>query len=150
MEGEGAIVNVVDCFSIIALKLCLTNDKPHDSDYFVLILKILNGIIKQLNNNYWWCYSMDKETKQMFDMILQKLDGMEEKQDSMGKKLDIMEEKQDSKEIRQDEIFEVVKAIEHSNSVHKSEIDNLQYKIAHTEDIINKIGNVITESRALK
>ena len=34
-------------------------------------------------------------------------------------------------EKRQDEIFEVVKAIEHSNNTHKAEIDNLTYRIVH-------------------
>ena len=52
--------------------------------------------------------------------------------------------------IRQDEIFSVVKAIERSNTIHKAEIDNITYKIAHTEETINKIGNVINESRAVK
>lgn len=40
---------------------------------------------------------MDKETKQMFELILEKLDSMEKRQESMEK--------------RQDEIIAVVKAI---------------------------------------
>jgi len=79
---------------------------------------------------------MDNETKKMFEMLMGKLDTISESQKNM--------------EIRQDEIFSVVKAIEHSNTTHKAEIDNITYKVAHTEGIINKIGNVITESRAVK
>jgi hypothetical protein len=72
---------------------------------------------------------MDTETKKMFEILIKKLD-------CIG--------------TRQDEIFSVVKAIEHSNNEHKAEIDNITYKISHTEGTINKIGNVIAESRALK
>ncbi|MBU3180697.1 M domain protein [Clostridium psychrophilum] len=79
---------------------------------------------------------MDNETKKMFEMLMGKLDTISESQKNM--------------EIRQDEIFSVVKSIEHSNTTHKAEIDNITYKIAHTEGIINKIGNVINESRAVK
>ncbi|MBU3179446.1 M domain protein [Clostridium estertheticum] len=79
---------------------------------------------------------MDNETKKMFEMLMGKLDTISESQKNM--------------EIRQDEIFSVVKAIEHSNTTHKAEIDNITFKIAHTEGTINNIGNVINESRAVK
>jgi len=79
---------------------------------------------------------MDNETKKMLEMLMGKLDTISESQKNM--------------EIRQDEIFSVVKAIEHSNTTHKAEIDNITYKISHTEGTINKIGNVINESRAVK
>jgi hypothetical protein len=79
---------------------------------------------------------MDNETKKMFEMLMGKLDTISESQKNM--------------QIRQDEIFSVVKAIEHSNTTHKAEIDNIIYKVAHTEGTINKIGNVISESRVVK
>lgn len=79
---------------------------------------------------------MDNETKKMFEMLMNKLD--------------IISESQKSMEIRQDEIYSVVKAIEHSNVTRKAEIDNITHKLAHTEGTINKIGNVIIESRAVK
>ncbi|MBK5240767.1 M domain protein [Clostridium sp.] len=79
---------------------------------------------------------MENETKKMFEMLMGKLDTISESQKNM--------------QIRQDEIFSVVKAIEHSNTTHKAEIDNIIYKVAHTEGTINKIGNVISESRVVK
>ena len=79
---------------------------------------------------------MDNETKKMFEMLMKKLETISEDQKNM--------------KITQDEIFSVVKAIEHSNTTHKAEIDNITYKVAHTEGTINKIGNVISESRAVK
>ena len=86
---------------------------------------------------------MDNETKKMFEMLMKKLDTIEISQNSM-------DERQKNMEIRQNEIFSVVKAIEHSNTAHKAEIDNITYKVAHTEGTINKIGNVIIEGRAVK
>ena len=86
---------------------------------------------------------MDNETKKMFEILMKKLDIMQAVQEEM-------KESQKNMEIRQDEIFSVVKAIEHSNTEHKAEIDNITYKVAHTEATINKIGNVITESRAVR
>jgi hypothetical protein len=93
---------------------------------------------------------MDNETKKMFEMLMKKLDSIEESQKGMDERQKGMDERQKNMEIRQDEIFSVVKAIEHSNTTHKAEIDNITYKVAHTEGTINKIGNVINENRAIK
>ena len=106
---------------------------------------------------------MDSETKKVFELLIDKIDNLSEKQDCMGARLDKieirldnmdarldkMETRLDNMEIRQDEMFSIVKAIEHSNATHKAELDNMTHKLAHTEGIFNKIGNVIVESRAL-
>ena len=67
---------------------------------------------------------MDNETKKMFEMLMNKLDNMEENQNEMKlsqmemkESQKVMEERQKNMEIRQDEIFSVVKAIEHSNTI---------------------------------
>ena len=100
---------------------------------------------------------MDNETKKMFEMLMMKLDAIEVNQKEMYENQEGMKVSQEgmkvslkNMEIRQDEMFSVVKAIEHSNTTHKAEIDNITYKIAHIEGTINKIGDVITESRAVK
>lgn len=93
---------------------------------------------------------MDNETKQMFEMLLKRLDSIEEGQNELKESQKEMIKSQRNIEIKQDDIFLVVKAIEHSNNTHKAEIDNLTYKIVHTEGTISKIGDVITESRAVK
>lgn len=69
-----------------------------------------------------------KEIKEMLGLVLNKLAGLES---------------------RQDEIYLVVKAIEHNNEVHGAEIDNLKFKVSHTEGTINAIGNVITTRKAI-
>lgn len=107
---------------------------------------------------------MDNETKQMFELIINKLDKVETRLDKMETRLDKMDgrfDKIDDKfnefeggfggmESRQDEIFQIVKAIEHSNQVHKAEIDNMNFLIAHVEGTIQGVGEYIIGRRAVK
>ena len=76
-----------------------------------------------------------KEMKEMLGVILNKLDGLESRMDRL--------------ESRQDEIFLVVKAIEHNNQVHGAEIDNLKFKVSQMEGTLNAVGNVITTRKAI-
>ena len=78
---------------------------------------------------------MEKEIKEMLGLILTKLDGLESRMDRL--------------ELRQDEIYLVVKAIEHNNEVHGAEIDNLKIKTIHIEGTINAVGNVFTTRKAI-
>jgi hypothetical protein len=57
---------------------------------------------------------MDAETKQMFELILTKLDGMEKKQD-------IMEKKQDRMGMRQDEMYVMQRGLEENAKVTRAE-----------------------------
>lgn len=91
---------------------------------------------------------MDKETREMFGLVLDKLEGMEKKQEGMEKSLESMRKRQENMEKRQDEIFEVVKAIEHSNNSRKAETDNLTHRIAHVEGTVNGVAEFIQERRA--
>lgn len=144
----------------------------------MLIKKIKDGIICLQYDDVSGGGKMDNETKQMFELIIKKLDNVEKLQETMGNRMENMdsrmesmenrmenievqqkkmvsrlenvEKQQESMGRRQDEIFSVVKAIEHSNNIHKAEIDNLTYKIAHTEGTINNIGDIIIERKAIK
>lgn len=77
---------------------------------------------------------MDNEIKQVLDLILNKLSNLEKRQESMEK--------------RQDEIFNVVKAIEHSNNTGKADLDNLTHKVAHIEGTIDTAGKILQRKRA--
>lgn len=66
---------------------------------------------------------MDNETKKMFELILNKLDNMDTRLNTM--------------ESRQDEIYQVVKAIEHANQVHRAEIDNVKIRTEGVEIVIS-------------
>ena len=94
--------------------------------------------------------NLDKETRQMFELILQKLDSMEKRQENMEERYDNMGKKYDNMDKKQDEIYSVVKAIEHSNNVRKAEIDNLTHKVAHVEGTINGVGELIQDRRLIK
>jgi len=78
---------------------------------------------------------MDADTREMFGLILGKLDAMDKRLDAM--------------ETRQTEIFEVVKSIEHSNQVHKAEIDSLNIRTVHIEGTINAVGDAFNKRKAV-
>ncbi|MCB8815814.1 M domain protein [Desulfosporosinus shakirovi] len=114
---------------------------------------------------------MENEIKGMLGLILNKLDGLESKVDKLESKVDKLESKvdklestmelrmdtleskmelrMDNLESRQDEIYLIVKAIEHNNQVHRAEIDNLKYTVSNMEGTINTIGDVITKRKAI-
>lgn len=86
---------------------------------------------------------MDNETRKMFELVLKKLDSIEIR-------LDSVENGQVSMKTRQDEIYEIVNAIEHSNNVHKAEIDNINVRTAYVEGTVNGIGEFINQRKAVK
>ncbi|MCO1603179.1 M domain protein [Desulfosporosinus nitroreducens] len=111
---------------------------------------------------------MEIEIKEMFRLILNKLNGLESKMDKLESKMELrmdnleskmelrmdnleskMELRMDNLESRQDEIYMVVKAIEHNNQVHRAELDNLKYTVTNVEGTINTIGDVITKRKAI-
>ncbi|SHH31636.1 M domain protein [Desulfosporosinus lacus] len=103
---------------------------------------------------------MENEIKGMLGLILNKLNGLESKVDNLESKMELrmdrLELRMDSLELRmnnlesrQDEIYLVVKAIEHNNQVHRAEIDNLKHTVSNVEGTINTIGDVITKRKAI-
>ncbi len=92
--------------------------------------------------------------KNMFDLILNKLgtidgrlDAIDQRLDAMDQRLDAMDQRIFSLERRQDEIFEVVKAIEHSNQVFKAEMDSVNLRISHVEGTLNAVGETINKRK---
>ena len=72
---------------------------------------------------------MDTETKKMFELIVNKLNDMESKQN---------------------EIYQVVKAIEYANQVHRAEIDNVKVRADYLEGTFNNIGKVLNTRMSVK
>jgi hypothetical protein len=99
---------------------------------------------------------MDTETKQMFELILTKLDGIEKKQDKMDKKQDVMDKKQDimdkkqdimekkqgSMGMRQDEMYVMQRALEENAKVTRAEQSKMMYILA---DIQGKVTTLTGE-----
>ncbi|KGK91559.1 M domain protein [Desulfosporosinus sp. HMP52] len=99
---------------------------------------------------------MENEIKEMFGVILNKLGNIEVRLDRIESRMGRLESKMNSLEIRmdhlesrQDETYLVVKAIEHSNQVHRAEIDNLRHSVANVEGTLSTIGEVITKRKAI-
>jgi hypothetical protein len=72
---------------------------------------------------------MDQETKQMFGVVIDTLN--------------IMNDRLNTMDSRQNEIFSVVKAIEHANSVNRAEIDSLTYKVGNVEGTFQAVSETI-------
>jgi hypothetical protein len=68
-----------------------------------------------------------------------------ESQKSVLKRLENIEESQKYMGVRQDEIFQVVKAVEHLSKVGKAEIDHHNFRIAKVEGTIKKVGRIMQE-----
>jgi len=103
---------------------------------------------------------VEKESQRTLELILKKLNELDSKVDNLDFKVDNldtrvnsleskMDLRMDSLELRQNEIYLVVKAIEHNSQVHRAEVDNLKYTISNLEGTINTIGDVITKRKAI-
>lgn len=92
---------------------------------------------------------MDHEIKEMFGVILSKLNGIESRIDRIELRMDKFELRMSKLDSRQDEIFLIVKAIEHNNTGHGAEIDNIKFKVHHLDGTFNAMGEVITSRKAV-
>jgi len=86
---------------------------------------------------------MDKETKQMFELILSKLDSMEQKQDSMDK--------------RQDEVYIMQRGLEENAKVTRAEQDKMIHILSDIQGKVTKLAgevedheNFISQIRSIK
>src|SRR5665648_1037363 len=120
---------------------------------------------------------MEKDLKDMFELILNKLDGINSRLDGIDTRMDRfelrmdrleskmekielrmekielrmekIESRMDKVESRQDEIYLVAKAIEHNNLVHGAEVDNIKFKVSSIEGTVNAVGNVFITRKAI-
>ncbi|MDR3541222.1 MAG: M domain protein [Desulfosporosinus sp.] len=90
---------------------------------------------------------MEKEIKEVLGLILNKLDGLESRMERFESQMDRFGSRMDRLESRQEEIYMVVKAIEHNNEVHGAEIDQIKFKLHYIEGTFKAIGDVITTGR---
>ena len=63
-------------------------------------------------------------------LLLEQLSGLRNDIVDIKEKQQNMEMRQQNMEVRQDEIYQVVRTIEHSNQVGKSELDKHEFRIA--------------------
>lgn len=75
---------------------------------------------------------MDKETKQMFELILSKLDSIENRQESMDKR-------QENMENRQEEIYILQRTLEENVRVTRAEQEKMMYILADIQGKVTKL-----------
>ncbi|MEY8000442.1 hypothetical protein AB8U03_09595 [Clostridium sp. Mt-5] len=78
---------------------------------------------------------MDKEAKQMFELVLQKLDNMEGKQDSMERKLD--------------EMYLIQRSLEENIKVTRAEQDKMTYILSDIQGKVTKLTEKVDEHEAV-
>ncbi|NMM65075.1 hypothetical protein HBE96_21050 [Clostridium sp. P21] len=109
---------------------------------------------------------MDKETKQMFELILAKLDGMDGRLDSMDGRLDSMngrldnmdgrldrmdgrldnmDGRLDSVEKRQDEMYLIQRSLEENIKVTRAEQEKMIYMLADVQGKVTKLTEEVDE-----
>ncbi len=71
-------------------------------------------------------------------LVLEQLKSLDTRLTKLDSKFDVME-------VRQNEIYEIVKAIEHSNQVGKAELDRHEFKISKIEGKLKKTGKVLAD-----
>ncbi|PRR83069.1 hypothetical protein [Clostridium vincentii] len=81
---------------------------------------------------------MDKEIKQMFELVLTKLD-------SIGKKQDRMEEKQDSMDKRQDEMYIMQRGLEENAKVTRAQQEKMMYILSDIQGKVTKLTGEVEE-----
>lgn len=74
---------------------------------------------------------MDKETKQMFELVLSKLDSMEQKQDSMDK--------------RQDKVYIMQRGLEENAKVTRAEQDKMMHILSDIQGKVTKLTGEVEE-----
>lgn len=88
---------------------------------------------------------MDKETKQMFELILTKLDSVETKLGSMETKLGSMETKQVSMDKRQDEVYIMQRGLEENAKVTRAEQDKMMHILSDIQGKVTKLTGEVEE-----
>lgn len=93
---------------------------------------------------------MDKETKQIFELILNKIDGVDKRLDGMGKRLDGIEKRQDEMYIMQGASEENTKANSAEQNKMMDAILDIQGKVTKLTQEVDEHDKVISQIRAIK
>lgn len=82
---------------------------------------------------------------QRFDGIDQRFDGLDQRIGGLENTIEELKEGQRKLEARQNEIYQVVRAIEHSNQVGKSELDSQNIRLAKVEGKLKRVAMAYNE-----
>lgn len=100
---------------------------------------------------------MDNETRQMFELVLNKLDSMENRMGNMYNRMGNIENRMGSIEKRQDEMYILQRGMEENLKVTRAEQEKMMYILADIQGKVTKLTeeveqheNVISQIRAIK
>jgi phage-related tail protein len=79
--------------------------------------------------------NLDKETKQMFELILSKLDNIDKRQEGMEK--------------RQDEMYLIQRSLEENTKVTRAEQDKMIYMLGDIQGKVTKLTEEVDEHEAV-
>lgn len=79
--------------------------------------------------------NMDKETKQMFDLVLQKLEGIDKRQENMEKS--------------QGEMYIMQRGLEENAKVTRANQDKMAYMLADIQGIVKKLSIEVEEHESI-
>lgn len=95
---------------------------------------------------------MDKETKQMFELILKKLDGLDGRIGGLDgriggleEKFDGLEARQESMEKRQDEMYLLFRSLEENVKVTRAEQEKMTYVLADIQGKLTKLTEKVED-----
>jgi chromosome segregation ATPase len=127
----------------------------NNEEFQELVLRELTGIkdkvagiedkVAGIDNKVAGIETVQKGIGTRLDSVETRMETMGTRLDRMGTKLESIETRMESMEVRQDEIYRVVKAIEHSNQVGRSEIDSQNIRLAGVEGKLKKVAGVLNE-----
>lgn len=95
---------------------------------------------------------MDKETKQMFELVLQKLGGMDKRFDSMDKRFDGIDARLDGIDVRldgidkkQEEMYLMQRSLEENIKVTRAEQDKMMFIVSDIQGKVTKLTGEVEE-----
>lgn len=88
---------------------------------------------------------MDKETKQMFELVLKKLEGIDQRQDRIEKRLVSMEERLMNVENRQDEMYNMQRGLEENVKVIMTQQEKMMYILTDIQGKLTKLTQEVDE-----
>lgn len=108
-------------------------------------LKLMNNRFDGLENRFDGLESRFDGLENRFDGLENKFYGLENRFVDLGTQFGELKEGHKRMEARQDEIYQVVRAIEHSNQVGRSELDSQNMRVAKLEGKFKKVAKAYNE-----
>jgi chromosome segregation ATPase len=119
-----------------------------NEEFQIVVLGELKGLNTKIDGIGTRLDSIETRMDNMeirMDSMETRMDSMETRMDKMEANQDEMSKKLNTMETRQDEIYQVVTAIEHSNQVGRSELDSQNVRLSKVEGKLKKTARIYND-----